>query len=66
MNIPEGFTPRGDSNEQPPETYDKRVCVVYANERPEAWGAQVGRNANTLAWKTPDGPLRIQAYRVLP
>lgn len=66
MNIPEGFTPRGDSNEQPLETYDKRVTVMYANERPNAWSTQVGRSANKLAWKIPDGPMRIQAYKVLP
>lgn len=65
MKIPEGFTPRGDSNEQPLETYDKRVFVIHADSRATAWDCTTDRSANALAWKIPDGPLRIVAYKVL-
>lgn len=62
MNIPEGFTPRGDSNEQPPETYDKWVELVLEG------GKQLSREcaANAVTWKVPTGPARIIAYKVLP
>lgn len=62
MNIPEGFTPRGNSNEQPPETYDKQVSVILAGMRP---GRVLESGANGLAWKIPDGPLRIIAWKIL-
>lgn len=62
MNIPEGFTPRGDSNEQPLETYDKGVEYLLAGKREALFCSR----ANALAWKIPDGPMRIIAYKVLP
>jgi len=65
MNIPEGFTPRGDSNEQPPETYDKMVKLVYMDRKGLAL-ISAPATANRLGWKVPDGANRIYAYKVLP
>lgn len=66
MKIPEGFTPRGDSNEQPPETYDKKVLIVLDNPFGTA-ASEIAVTANGLSfWKIPDGPLRVAAYKVLP
>lgn len=65
MNIPEGFTPRGDSNEQPPETYDKKVdVIVLSRNGREAEICSIP--ANGLPWKIPHGSMRIIAYRTLP
>ncbi len=62
MTIPEDFTHRGNSNEQPPETYDKGVEYVIAGRREPMFCSR----ANALAWKIPDGPMRIIAYKVRP
>lgn len=66
MNIPEGFTPRGDSNEQPPETYGKAVWVIRERYDGATNGIMDAWKANFLPWKIPQGPLRILAYKVLP
>jgi len=63
MNIPEGFTPRGDSNEQPLETYDKWVSVILQGAKQDR---RLGSRANGLPWKIPDGPMRIIAWRIEP
>lgn len=62
MNIPEGFIPRGESNEQPPETYDKQAAVVFGNP---FLRNPIETPANRAPWKVPDGPLRIIAWRLL-
>ncbi len=63
MNIPEGFTPRGDSNEQPLETYDKDVLLWKANH-PLGYTVTTAK-ANTADWKIPEGSMRILAFQVL-
>lgn len=64
MKIPEGFTPRGDSNEQPLETYDKNVQLVFEGSSAEHIPAVFP--ANIMPWKIPDGPMRIIAWRLAP
>lgn len=63
MKIPEGFTPRGEGNEQPPETYDKKVAVIYGNPFVKT---PYEIRANEAPWKVPDGPLRLIAWKILP
>lgn len=63
MSVPEGFTHRGDGNEQPPETYDKWVALVFSGFGKKVWDSTP---ANTAPWKVPDGADRIHAYKVLP
>lgn len=70
MKIPEGFTPRGEGNEQPLETYDKRVWAIPASAL--SHDPSMGKvllapvSANKCPWKVPDGPCRIVAWKLAP